>query len=96
LHIAAKDRVPLGTLLSVNDRIGHPSCEGGIATGTHVHMARKFNGEWMLAGGAVPFNLSGWIAHASDKPYIGILTKDDKVVTANTYGSFETQVKRTQ
>ena len=23
-------------------------------------MARKYNGEWILAGGPVPFTLSGW------------------------------------
>ncbi len=94
LHVAAKGRVAVGTLLNTNDKIGHPSCEGGSATGTHVHVARKYNGEWILADGPIPFVLSGWTAHAGNAPYKGTMTKDDIVVTANTYGSFETLVYR--
>ena len=41
MHIAEKDRVPLGTRLKQDDPIGHPSCEGGSSTGTHVHITRK-------------------------------------------------------
>jgi LysM repeat protein len=96
LHVATKDRIPVGTLLNINDHIGHPSCEGGDATGTHVHVARKYNGEWILAGGAIPFNLSGWVCQAGDQPYLGTMTNGDDVVTANVYGSHETQIKRGQ
>ncbi len=94
LHVAAKGRVAVGTLLNLNDKIGHPSCEGGSATGTHVHVARKYNGEWILADGPIPFVLSGWMAHAGGLPYKGTLTKGDSVVIANEYGSFETLVYR--
>lgn len=87
LHIAAKDRVPAGTWLDAGDRIGHPSCEGGIATGNHIHMARKYNGEWIGAGGAVPFVLSGWTAHYGDAPYLGTLTRNGETVTASSKGS---------
>jgi hypothetical protein len=69
------------------DRLGHPSCEGGIATGTHVHIARKFNGEWIAAAGPVPFNLSGWIAVAGEAAYKGFLVRGDQVVVANTNAS---------
>ena len=55
LHIAAEDRTPVNAWVNLNDHIGHPSCEGGMATGTHVHMARKYNGEWILADGPMPF-----------------------------------------
>ena len=27
--------------------IGHPSCEGGFSNGTHMHIARRYNGEWI-------------------------------------------------
>ncbi len=94
LHVAAKGRVAVGTLLNTNDKIGHPSCEGGSATGTHVHIARKYNGEWILADGPIPFVLSEWTAHAGGLPYKGTLTKGDSVVIANEYGSFETLVYR--
>jgi len=72
----------------------HPSCEGGKATGTHIHIARKYNGEWIPADGPVPFNLNGWVAHAGVKPYQGTLTRGDDVVTASVYGSFESRIKR--
>jgi len=49
MHIETRDRVQPGTTLHAGDRIGHPSCEGGEATGIHVHIARKFNGEWLSA-----------------------------------------------
>jgi hypothetical protein len=95
LHVATKDRVPLGVWLDAGDLIGHPSCEGGIATGTHLHFARKYNGEWVLADGPLPFTLSGWVAHAGAKPYEGTLTKGDKTVIAQPNGSAETQITRT-
>lgn len=55
LHIAARERVPVGQHLYPGERIGHPSCEGGIATGTHVHLARKFNGSGSPPTGRCPF-----------------------------------------
>jgi len=94
LHVADTGRVPLGTWVNVDDKIGHPSCEGGVATGTHLHFARKFNGEWILAGGALPFELNGWTAHNGDKAYHGTLTRGDEVVTASQVGSFESRITR--
>ncbi|MBI4768824.1 MAG: LysM peptidoglycan-binding domain-containing protein, partial [Chloroflexi bacterium] len=35
LHIADKDRVKAGQFVETGDRLGHPSCQGGHATGTH-------------------------------------------------------------
>ena len=84
LHVAEEDRVPVGTIVKVGDPLGHPSCEGGRSTGTHVHIARKYNGEWMVADGAIPFNLSGWEPIRGDAPYEGWLVKDDIRVVANT------------
>ncbi|MBI2333055.1 MAG: M23 family metallopeptidase [Chloroflexi bacterium] len=83
LHIAAKGRVPVGTYLETNDRIGHASCEGGVSTGTHLHFARKFNGEWVTADGPIPFVLSGWRVISGDAPYKGQLVNGDRVVTAD-------------
>lgn len=94
LHIATKDRVPVGVWVNINDPIGHPSCEGGMSTGTHVHIARKYNGEWILADGPMPFNLSGWRAHAKPELYHGWLTKGDEVVTSSLVGSYESLVTR--
>ena len=86
LHIATVGRIPLGTWVEVDDRLGQPSCEGGVSTGTHLHFARKYNGEWILADGALPFNLDGWIAHAAEKPYFGSLTRDDETITSSQVG----------
>jgi hypothetical protein len=34
MHIASHDRVAVGTPVATDDPLGHPSCEGGAATGT--------------------------------------------------------------
>jgi LasA protease len=86
LHVATKDRVAKGEWVEQDGRIGHPSCEGGVSTGTHVHVARKYNGEWILADGPIPFVLSGWTVYAGDRPYQGKLVKGDTVITADLYG----------
>jgi hypothetical protein len=86
MHIGKKDRVPVGTWLEVNDRIGHASCEGGVSTGTHLHFARKYNGEWVTADGPIPFIMSGWRVVAGEKAYEGKLVKGDKVIIADPVG----------
>ncbi len=97
LHIATRDRAPLGQVVSAGQAIGHPSCEGGTSTGTHIHIARKFNGEWIAAEGPLAFNLEGWIAHNGDQPYQGTLTHYSTTVTASVnavHESFVTAAKR--
>lgn len=84
LHVAERDRVSVGTAVQAGDPLGHPSCEGGRSTGTHIHIARKFNGEWMVADGVIPFVLSGWRPLRGDAPYKGWLVKDEIRVLANT------------
>jgi murein DD-endopeptidase MepM/ murein hydrolase activator NlpD len=86
LHIANRDRVVLGQWVEQNGLIGHASCEGGISTGTHVHIARKYNGEWMLADGPVPFVMDGWTVVAGEEPYLGKMVNGNEVATADVYG----------
>ena len=81
MHVAAEDRVPAGTRVDQGQRIGHPSCEGGYSTATHLHFARKYNGEWIPADGSCPLVLSGWRAHGSES-YEGTMTNGDFVRTA--------------
>ena len=88
-------KVEVGDWVETSDYLGHPSCEGGIATGTHVHIARKYNGEWISADGPLPFVLSGWTVHAGSAPYQGTMTKDDKTIEASVYGAGESLIKRT-
>jgi len=94
LHLADEGRMPAGNIVQRGDRIGHPSCEGGIATGTHLHIARKYNGEWILADGPLPFTLSGWRARAGTRPYQGELVRGDQVVLACPCATKETLISR--
>lgn len=93
LHLAPDQQAPLGTELRAGDKIGYPSCAGGHATGTHVHIARKFNGEWILADSAVPLEMSGWITHNGEKEYLGTLTKGSLTVTACDCGDIDSAVR---
>ena len=94
MHIRTDGKAQLGQVLKAGDHIGHPSCEGGVSTGTHLHIARKYNGEWMLADGPVAFNMDGWIAHNGELPEKGTLTRDGLTVTACTCSSKETNLIR--
>ena len=82
MHIETRDRVQPGTFLKAGDRVGHPSCEGGVSSGTHTHLARKYNGEWIPADQDLPFVLDGWVSHGNGYEYDGTLTKDGQVVEA--------------
>lgn len=83
-HVGTDGRVAAGTALEQGGQIGHPSCEGGRSTGTHFHIARKYNGEWIPAYGPLPFILEGWVAAYGGRPYEGTLTKGSKIVSAST------------
>jgi LysM repeat protein len=83
LHLATVDRLPAGVRVETGDRLGHPSCEGGEVTGTHIHIARKYNGEWILADSPIPFNLEGWVVHNGKEAYKGTLTRFSQTVTAS-------------
>jgi LasA protease len=82
LHVATAGRASVGRTLKVGDPVGYPSCEGGTATGTHIHIARKYNGEWMPVDSVVSFNFDGWIAHIGNAPYQGTLTRGNQTVIA--------------
>lgn len=82
MHIEARDRVSAGTQLKTGDRIGHPSCEGGVSQGTHTHFARKYNGEWIPADGPIPFVLDGWVSQGLGSEYDGTLTRGGVTIEA--------------
>jgi LasA protease len=89
-------RIEQGDWVETSDYLGHPSCEGGIATGTHVHIARKYNGEWISADGPLPMVLSGWTVHAGSVPYEGTMTKGDDIIYSSVYGSGESLILRSR
>lgn len=76
MHVDSRERVEPGVYLKAGDRVGHPSCEGGVSNGTHLHLARKYNGEWISADQAeLPFVLDGWVSSGAGKEYDGYLTR---------------------
>lgn len=93
LHIETRNRLETGTVVEVGDKIGHPSCEGGISTGTHVHIARKFNGEWILADGPLPFNLSGYVAVNGEAPYKGTLVNGTSTIIADVLSAPQSNIQ---
>ncbi|MFZ6031088.1 MAG: M23 family metallopeptidase [Chloroflexota bacterium] len=95
LHLKLDSKFKVGDLVEAGDLLGHPSCEGGVSTGTHIHLARKYNGEWIPAAGPVPFVLNGWTPHAGEKPYQGTLTRGEgEIIYASQVGSFESRITR--
>ena len=94
MHIAARDSVTVGTRVEINDPVGHPSCEGGSSTGSHVHITRKYKGEWIGAKELFPFVLSSWTVVPGEKVYLGKLVKDNRVVIARQGGSEESLISR--
>jgi LasA protease len=92
-HIGTEGRAPVGAVLQTGDPLGYPSCEGGRTTGTHVHIARKYNGEWMLADGVLAFDLEGWIAHNGSQAYQGTLTRGGHTVTASEYADADSFIE---
>ena len=93
LHLASGTRAVVGQALHAGDSIGYPSSEGGEATGTHVHIARKYNGEWIPAEGPLGFNLDGWIVHDGSAPYLGTMTRNGLTVTACTCSDLYSEIQ---
>jgi LasA protease len=82
MHIATNGRVEPNMYVYAGQHIGHPSCEGGVSNATHLHLARRYNGEWIPADGNLPFNLDGWISNGNGVEYDGYLTKGSTVIEA--------------
>lgn len=76
MHLEGRDRVAVGTRVQTGDALGHPSCEGGFSSGTHVHIARTYNGRWVAADGERPFNMGGWVSQGLGREYDGLLVRD--------------------
>ncbi|MCL5274493.1 MAG: LysM peptidoglycan-binding domain-containing protein, partial [Chloroflexi bacterium] len=73
MHIGTPDRARVGDRVIAGSPIGHPSCEGGESSGSHLHLARKYNGEWLPAGGNIPFTMSGWVVSEGNQEYDGAI-----------------------
>jgi hypothetical protein len=82
LHVVARDDVSHGQLVAAGTPLGYASCEGGISNSSHVHLARRFNGEWLAADGPIPLVLSGWQFQAGIGQYDGTAVRDGVTKTA--------------
>ncbi len=84
LHLDDSERIAAGTRVQTGDRLGHPSCQGGISNGTHLHLSRRYNGEWIpvscedCAPGVTvpPFVLGEWTVYGfPNQEYQGYMTR---------------------
>jgi len=82
MHIENQGRVRPGTYLQAGERVGHPSCEGGVSTGTHLHLARRYNGEWIPADQTLPFVMDGWVSVGTGNEYDGYMKRNGKTIEA--------------
>lgn len=91
LHIDERDRVEQGAVVRAGDPIGRPSCDGGFSTATHMHVARRYNGEWLPADCSLcrpeyvvpPFVLGGWrVIGFANQEYQGQLVRNGERLQA--------------
>lgn len=95
MHIETRGRILVGTQVRAGDRIGHPSCEGGYTNGTHVHLARRYNGEWIPADQEwLPFVLDGWQSTGTGVEYDGFLVQGGNSIEAWNGRSDINQIQR--
>jgi murein DD-endopeptidase MepM/ murein hydrolase activator NlpD len=94
MHVEDRDRVEVGQALEAGDRLGHPSCTGGVSSGTHVHVARRYNGEWIPADQEIPYVLDGWVSVSTGESYEGVLQKGERTVVADNGATPENAIQR--
>ena len=61
-----------------------------------MHIARLYNGEWILADWDVPFDLEGWVVHEGSTEYAGTLTKEGNTIVACTCADEGSQINATK
>ncbi len=85
LHVDSHDSLAPGQWVEAGNIIGYPSCLGGFTTATHLHIARRYNGEWLPADcnrcpakvNAPPFVMSGWkVVGLESQLYQGFLINE--------------------
>jgi len=74
-HVDANYEIRTGKRVETFKELGRPSCLGGHSTGDHVHLARKYNGEWLDAVNPIPFEFDGWTVRSTGTLYEGYLEK---------------------
>jgi len=87
LHIVPVEGIAVGRVLAVGEPIGVAAEEGGVSHGLHLHIARKYNGEWVAADGPLPIDLDGWRVRAGAESYLGVLYRGGSELLACPYAS---------
>ena len=49
LHMTIDPSITVGQTVQLGETLGHASCQGGFSSATHLHIARRYNGEWIPA-----------------------------------------------
>ncbi|MGH2620008.1 MAG: LysM peptidoglycan-binding domain-containing protein [Anaerolineales bacterium] len=76
LHVIPSEGIGVGSVLAQGELVGYASEVGGVTHGLHLHIARKYNGEWISADGPLPMELGGWRVRAGAEPYQGVLFRE--------------------
>ena len=93
LHIDHHDALQVGQAVEAGNLLGYPACIGGVSNATHLHIARRYNGEWIPADcprcppgvSVAPFVLGDWrVIGMGDQLYQGFLVnqRDNRSVVA--------------
>ena len=73
LHTRSRDATRANTILKTGDRVGAPSCEGGIADGNHLHFTLALNGRYL---NTEFLSFEGDTFQTGKDAYAGALIKD--------------------
>ncbi len=98
LHIDHHNALQVGQAVEAGNLLGFPACVGGYSNATHLHIARRYNGEWLPADCArcpadnavAPFVMSGWqVVGLGSQLYQGFLVhQDDKLSVVAEQGRY--------
>lgn len=85
MHLEDRDRIEVDREVEAGQRLGHPGCVGGFSQGTHLHLARTYNGRWISADGEIPFVVGGWRSTGEGIEYNGWLVRDGVQIEADAF-----------
>ena len=71
-HMSDTERIKVGTTVYAGDKLGRVDCMWGRTDGTHLHFARRRNGQWVNTNDdRAPMDLSGWTFGSDGVAYQG-------------------------
>lgn len=93
-HLSEEGRARAKSKVRQGQKIGYASSAGGVSSGIHVHVALKYNGEWILAGGPIPFSLSRWVLAAGDAAGEWLFLRSGRAVVSSNDCDFPNMIYR--